>query len=264
MAKTDLVQSEEEMFALADDLRSMASEDSNKGSENVTSNDIAIPYISILQALSPQVSEGAPEQIPGAKAGMFFQNVNVITWDGKTGLDVVPFAYDRNILQWTPREKGGGLVGVHDLNTPLMAQAKPNDKNIPTLPDGTNLIDTAQHYVLYNSPISGAWEPAIVSMKSSSLKKSRLWNSLISQQMIPGTEQTAPRWLYKWHLTTVIEAKDANRWFNFEIAREGFVDKAIYLKAKSLHEAFRSGKMAADIAAAHEASQKTDGDNIPF
>jgi hypothetical protein len=270
VAKTDVAISEEDAFELA--VAQMAEEDSNKGSENVSSNDIAIPYISILQALSPQVQEGDPDQIPGARASMLYQNVNMITWDGKVGLEFIPFAYDRHINEWVPREKGGGLAAVHDLNTPLMAQTQLNEKKIPTLPSGNALVDTAQHYGLYLHPALGTWEPAIVSMKSSALKKSRLWNSLISQQIIPGTEKTAPRWLYKWTIKTALEVKGDNRWFNFEIERAGMVTPDLYKKAKNLYEAYRSGQMSDDIKAAANFSQKQGvaggasgvDDEIPF
>jgi hypothetical protein len=247
---------EADAFELAADLADLASEDAGRGSENVTSNDISIPYISILQALSPQVQEGTPEFIMGAKAGHFFQNVNLYTYDGKTGVEVVPCAYDRKIIEWVPRDAGGGLVAVHDINTPLMQEARPNDKGVPTLPNGHNLIDTSTHYVLYKNPF-GIWEPAVISMKSSAQKKSRLWNSLIAQQLIPGTDRPAPRWLFVWRLTTVLEQKDNNRWYNFEIAREVPVTKDVYLRAKAINEQFKRGALSA-------AGEAPDGDSIPF
>lgn len=247
---------EADAFELAADLADLAGEDAGKGSENVTSNDISIPYLSILQALSPQVQEGAPEYIEGAKAGHFFQNVNFYTFDGKTGVEVVPCAYDRKILEWIPRDSGGGLVGVHDVNTHLLREATPNDKGVPTLPNGHNLIDTSTHYVLYKNPF-GIWEPAVISMKSSAQKKSRLWNSLIAQQLIPGTDRPAPRWLFVWKLTTVLEQKDSNRWFNFEIARQNPVTKDLYLRAKAINEQFKAGQLS-------QRDERGDDDSIPF
>jgi len=265
MAKNEVaVQDEADAFELAAEMRDMVMEDAGRGSENVGANDIAIPYIGIIQKMSPEVDEASPDYLPMAKAGMIFQNVNKILWARDEGLLVVPCAYDRKIIEWIPREAGGGLVAIHELNTPLMQEAKPNDKKVPTLPNGHNLIDTSTHFVMYQNPLLG-WEPAIISMKSTAQKKSRLWNSLIAQQLIPGTDRPAPRWLFTWKMTTVIETKDANNWYNWEIERYGLVDKVLYSRAKALNEQFKSGSLSADAAASAAAAQaKSVDDEIPF
>jgi hypothetical protein len=251
--KNEVALSEDEAF----DLAMMVGDDAGAGNENLTSKDIAIPYIGILQALSPQCTKGTPEYIKGAEPGFFFQNVNLIMWDPeKEPLLVVPCAFDRVINEWVPRDAGGGLVGVHPVNTPLLREAKPNDKGVPTLPNGHNLIDTATHYVLYKSPISGKFEPAVISMKSTGLKKSRLWNSLLTQQMIPGTEKPAPRWLYQWVFKTVLESGNGNNWYNFEIDRGAVVDKETYMAAKKMYEDWKAGQVRAPA--------DNDEDSMPF
>jgi len=251
---------EADAFELAADMRDLVLEDAGRGSENVTSNDVAIPYIGIIQKMSPEVDEAHADYLPNAKAGMIFQNVNKLLWAKDEGINVINCAYDRKIIEWIPREAGGGLVAIHELNTPLMAEARPNDKKVPTLPNGHNLIDTSTHFVMYEGPFG--WEPAIISMKSTAQKKSRLWNALISQQLIPGTQESAPRWLYTWRLTTALEIKDQNNWYNWEIAKSGLVTKANYLRAKKFNEQFRSGNLSAETAAAM--AKVDDVEEIPF
>lgn len=260
MSNTEVILSEEDSFELATQLGDVLDQDAGRGSENVTAQDIAIPYIGILQALSPQCQDGTPEYNPNARPGMLYQNVNMLLWDTKKEpLEVVPFAFDRKIIEWVPRDSGGGMVAVHDVNTPLLREARPNAKNIPTLPNGNNLIDTSTQYVLYYSPISHEFEPAIISMKSTAQKKSRLWNSLISQQLIPGTKKPAPRWLFKWLFTTAIETKADNRWYNYEIARGDVVDAPTYMKARKLNESFKAGAIQAA-----ESAHSESADEIPF
>lgn len=242
MAKTDLTLSEEDAF----DLALISDSDAGAGNENLTSKDIAIPYIGILQALSPQCTKGGPDYIKGAEPGFYFQNVNLILFDPeKEPLLVVPCAFDRVINEWIPRDAGGGLVAVHPVTTPLMQQARPNDKGVPTLPNGHNLIDTATHYVLYKSPLTGKFEPAVISMKSTGLKKSRLWNSLLTQQTIPNTDKPAPRWLFQWEFKTTLETGNGNSWFNFEISRGNLVDRETYMAAKKMYEGWKSGQVRA-------------------
>jgi hypothetical protein len=228
------------------DMAMIDDRDVGMGNENLTSQDIAIPYIGILQALSPQCTKGSAEYIKGAEPGFYFQNVNMIMWNPEeVPLMIVPCAFDRVVNEWIPRDAGGGLVGVHPVNTPLLRDAVPNEKGVLTLPNGHQLVDTSTHYVLYLSPLSGKFEPAVVSMKSTALKKSRLWNSLLIQQVIPGTEKPAPRWLFKWEFKTAIETKNANSWYNFEIARGDVVDKATYMAAKKMYEGWKSGTVRA-------------------
>jgi len=254
MTGKELALSEDDAF----DLAMIDASDAGAGNENLTAKDIAIPYIGILQALSPQCTKGGPDYIKGAEPGFFFQNVNLITWDPEQApLRIVPCAFDRVINEWIPRDAGGGLVGVHPVTTPLLREAKPNDKGVPTLPNGHNLIDTATHYVLYLSPITGKFEPAVISMKSSGLKKSRLWNSLLTQQVIPNTDKPAPRWLYEWEFKTVLETGNGNSWFNFEIARGGLVNAETYRAAKKMYESWKTGSMAAPPPA-------DESDEMPF
>jgi len=256
MTNTDLMTTEADAF----DMALIDQGDVGAGNENLTTSDIAIPYIGILQALSPQVTKGAPEYIKGAEPGFFFQNVNLITWNPEEApLMIVPCAFDRVVNEWVPRDSGGGLVGVHPVNTPLLREAKPNDKGIPTLPNGNNLIDTATHYVLYLSPMTDRYEPAVISMKSTALKKSRLWNSLLTQQVIPGTDRPAPRWLYQWEFRTAMETKNENRWFNFEITRGEVVNKETYMAAKKMYESWKAGGVKAPAE-----GQSDVVDEMPF
>jgi hypothetical protein len=243
--KTEVALSEDDAFELSAEMAQMAQEDAGAGSEGVGTDDLAVPYINILQALSPQLDDDNSAYIADAKRGYIFQNVNNVTWSGTDGIEVVPFAYERKVLEWIPREKGGGLVGVHPSNTGLLREATPNEKGVPTLENGNNLIDTSLQYVLYENPASGLWEPAVISMKSTAQKKSRLWNSLISQQMIPGTQNQAPRWLFVWKLTTVREEKDSNSWHNWEIARSRIVTADLYKRAKKLSEDHKNGLVRA-------------------
>ena len=212
------------------------------GNENITSDDVQIPYINILQKLSPQVDEDTEAYIEGAKAGMLYQNVNNLLWS--EALPVIPVTFDRKIVEWVPREKGGGLIDVHQLNILKEIEHQPNDRGVPVRSDNGNLlVDTATHVVLYRNEMYGSdgdWEPAIIAMKSSNHKKSRLWNSLIAQQKLPNGGQ-APRWLYTWNMSTIKEVKDDNSWYNFEFERGSMVDKNAFLRAESLYKASKAG-----------------------
>ena len=50
-------------------------DDLSKGFENMTQEDIALPFVRILGQLSPQVTEGDAKYIDGAKPGMIYNTV---------------------------------------------------------------------------------------------------------------------------------------------------------------------------------------------
>ena len=61
-------------------------DDLQQGFENMTQEDMALPYVRILGQLSAQVNEGDGKYIDGAKPGMIFNNVTNEIFDGKKEL----------------------------------------------------------------------------------------------------------------------------------------------------------------------------------
>ena len=54
---------------------SLFGDDLQKGFENMTQEDMALPFIRILGQLSPQVTDGDSKFIEGAKPGMIYNTV---------------------------------------------------------------------------------------------------------------------------------------------------------------------------------------------
>ena len=80
------------------------------GLEETTAEDFAIPFIRILQQMSPQLNKQDGRYNEEAQAGMLVNTVTNEVYDGDTGVTVVPCAYVKKYIEWIPREKGGGLV----------------------------------------------------------------------------------------------------------------------------------------------------------
>lgn len=218
--------------------------DSGAGTENMGMDDIAVPYLYILQTNSPQVNPDHEAYVKGAIAGMFYNNVSNEVYDGReTGLKVIPCAYERKYVEWIDRDTGGGgYVADHDIDSGILNETKPNEKGVPVLGNGHLVIETAYHYVYFLNPIDGQWDQIIIPMKSTFLKKSRRWNKTLMSTLIPNTTARAPRWLYPYQLKTVKETKNNNTWSNFDIARlDEFVTADQYKQAKAFAELMASG-----------------------
>lgn len=214
-------------------------------------SDFAIPFLQILQNLSPQCKQGHAKQIKGLVAGMIFNTVNNEAFDGQEGVVVVPCFFDTTFVEWKPRESGGGLVAVHDRKTGerLEAQSQRDEKNHSILPNGNEIRRTAQYYVLLVGK-NGKASPAIISMSSTQLKVSRKWNTAIADAVITinETNYPAPSFAKKYKLTTWLETKGKDDWFSWKVEDAGFLgseDKALFAKAKEFYVSVSSGKVKA-------------------
>ena len=58
-------------------------DDLSKGFENMTQEDLALPFVRILGQLSPQVTDGDAKYIDGAKPGMIYNTVTSECFDGR-------------------------------------------------------------------------------------------------------------------------------------------------------------------------------------
>lgn len=243
--------------------------DSGAGVDDMGMDDVAVPYLYVLQSNSPQVNPDADAYIEGAKAGMFYNNVSNEVYDGRNeGLVVIPCAYERKYVEWVPRDSGGGYVADHDIESNILSETTPNEKGIPCLRNGNLIIETAYHYVYFKNPKDGQWDQIIIPMKSTFLKKSRRWNKTLMATLIPGTSNRAPRWLYPYSLKTVKESKGDQTWSNIDLTRlDEMVTADQYRAAKAFAELFSSGaivKAKETEAGTVSADNSSGGDKSGF
>jgi hypothetical protein len=245
MAKNAVAKKEQ--AGLPADLANEMAADAGDGQQNVTTEDMAIPFIRILQKMSKQLSKRDGAYIEGASEGDIFNNVTGQIWEGDEGLVVIPCAFNFRVLEWTPLKDGGGLKGSYERGEALPAHTVDEDGNRITA-EGTELVDTAENYVLLVA--DGQVEQAVLSMASSQLKASRKWNSLIGQQQIMTAQgpKPKPRYGTMYRLKTAGASNDSGDWSVWDIGIEGPVeDVNIYRAAKAFSQAVNTG----DVQAKH-------------
>lgn len=231
------------------------------------SSEMQIPFVRLLQALSPQLNKKKAEYIEGASSGDAFNNVTNQYWDGEAGITVVPCFQTTKYLEFTPREMGGGFRGEIPSNSPLLQQtSRSGSKEI--LPNGNELVKSDQHFCLIVEE-DGSFQPVVVDMKSTQLKVSRRWKTQIAMQKVKhpkdGRMVTPPVFATMWKLRSVEESNDQGSWSNWTVEKVGLVeDRDLLLEAK----AFRDSIMAGEVKAAPEdhgngGSANSDGE-IPF
>ena len=232
------------------------------------SSEMQIPFVRVLQALSPQLNKKKPEYIEGASQGDLFNTVTGQHWSGEDGIVVVPCYQTTKYLMFTPREQGGGFKGEISPTDPMLQRTnRVGSKEI--LPTGDELVKSDQHFCLIVDA-DGGFQPAVVDMKSTQLKVSRRWKTQIALQRIKnpknGQMVTPAVYATMWKLTTTEESNDQGSWNNYAVEKIGLVnDRSLLLEAK----AFRESVMAGDVKAAPEesiggGSHAEDRGDIPF
>lgn len=200
---------------------------SNRGSENVTNDDLQLPRIDVLQALSPQINKKkVDDYIEGAEQGMLFNTLTGELYED--GISFTPITFAKRYLVWVDREKdsNGGLRGVFDTNEEaesFLADQSDADK--------LEIVPTAEHLVLLDDG-----EEVILSMAKSKMKVSRKFNSLVR---LNGGDRFSRR----YRLTSVDDEGPKGDFQNLKIsnADPGFPTEDVYKKALGLYEAINAG-----------------------
>ena len=232
-----------------------------------SADEMQIPFVRLLQALSPQLNKKKAEYIEGASSGDAFNNVTGQYWDGEQGLTVIPCYQTTKYLEFTPREMGGGFRGEINPNNPVLQQTtRSGSKEI--LPNGNELVKSDQHFCLIVDE-DGGFQPAVIDMKSTQLKVSRRWKTQIAMQKVTlpdGRKVTPPVFATMWKLRSVEESNDQGSWSNWAVEKVGLVeDRNLYQEARSFRKSIEAGevKAAPDEHEQSAARQEADQD-IPF
>ena len=194
---------------------------SGEGFAEVTSEDLAIPFLRVLAQLSPQVNKHDAAYVQDAEAGQMFNTVLNETYDGEQGVFVIPCHYNRRFVEWKTRENGGGYVDSYQPTNPIVKTTHKNDVGQDMLPNGNMLSNTAQFFVLMLHPELGP-QRALITMSSTQLKKARKWMTQAQSVTAKGKNgiYTLPLMSQVYKITTVQERNDKGTWFGWEVARE--------------------------------------------
>jgi hypothetical protein len=253
MAKTDIATKDTTALAIMGDLE----QDAGAGFDGMTQDDYALPFLRLLTNTSPEVGE-----VEGAMPGMIYNSVTGQLHDGKKGILVVPCSYVRQYIEWAPRGQGSGApIHVYPATSDILTQThrEPGD-NKDYLPNGNYIENSANHYVMVVAE-DGVPNPALIVMKSTQLKKSRKWNSMMQSVKMQGKNGlfTPPMYSQVYRLTTVAESNDKGKWYGWEIERVGPVESQnLYQTCKSFAQSVGAG----EVKVKHEGAEASS--DAPF
>ena len=217
--------------------------DAAQGAQNISQEDLALPFLKILGQLSPEVNKTHGKYVEGAEPGKIINTVTNTLYDS---LNVVPCHYKRQYIEWQDRgQSTGAPVAMHDADSDIVSQTTRGKDYKDRLPNGNYLDNTASHFVL---TLDDNPQTALISMKSTQLKVSRKWNSMMMGIKMQGKNGlfTPPTYSHIYNLSTVQMSNDKGTWFGWDVSKVGPVtDKAIYDMAKSFAESVGKGEIQA-------------------
>ena len=221
-------------------------EDAAKGLGQIGQEDLALPFLKILGQLSPEVNKRDGKYVEGAEPGMIYNSVSGELYDGVKGIDVIPCFYKLEYIEWKDRGEGlGAPVAIYDSSSDIMSKTKPDANYKDRLPNGNYIEKTASHFVIVSGDSPST---ALISMKSTQLKISRKWNSMMSGIKMKGKNGmfTPASFSHIYKLKTTQMQNDKGTWFGWEISKVGPVtDQSLYTQAKSFSENISKGAVKA-------------------
>ena len=221
-------------------------QDAGKGLGKLTQEDLALPFLKILGQLSPEVNKRDGKFVKGSEPGMIFNSVSGELYDGTKGISVIPCLYKLEYIEWKDRGEGSGApVAIHSSASDIMSKTKMDANFKDRLPNGNYIEKTANHFVLITQPTTTT---ALISMKSTQLKISRKWNSMMASLKMKGKNGmfTPASFSHTYQLRTVEQSNDKGTWFGWEVQKIGPVSNTeTYQQAKAFAENISKGNVQA-------------------
>lgn len=240
--------------------------DAGAGMEGADKDSYAIPFLVILQPLSPQITEGT---VVGAKPGAL---LNTVTNDLYERAFIIPCAFQRRWVRWGARDAGGGFKGEFTAAQVAEMRSKGEVKEVDNhlffpLSDGSinekksdRLSDTRSHFVLVlREADDDVAVPMVFALTSTGIKHSKNFMSRIDGikfKRQDGTPYTPPSFSHIYAVGTAKQTNEKGTWWTPEIVTHGAVASAeMYELAKAFHDSVTAGK----VQAAHDSVKEDSG-----
>jgi len=239
-------------------LSSMFEQDQAGGMEGMGSGDFAMPFLRVLGQLSPEVNKRDSKYVEGAEPGMIFNTVTGLAYDGEKGVNVIPCGYKREYVEWSDRGEGTSApVAIHSVDSGIIKETTRGSDYKDRLSNGNYLENTASYFVMMED-----MSQALITMKSTQLKVSRSWNSMMNSIKLKGKSGdmfTPASYSHVYNLSTVQQSNDKGTWFGWNVSKVGPVqDKSLYAAAKQ----FASN--VGNVQVKHGESETKSKDEVPF
>jgi hypothetical protein len=207
------------------------------GFEDTTSDDYALPFLKLLQKMSPEVDPDSGQYLDGARPGMLLDSA---TGELMETVNFIPCFYRRAIVEWRDRDSGGGFVAHHEPG--YEQQFQRDDSGRWVTPDGTYLADTRYFFGLRVRE-DGLTFPDVLSFSSTQIKKARGWLTRLQGLKFKGGDgsiRTFPIFAHLWQISSVAEENEKGSWRGYKVDLMKMIDDPNLMElAISSHHTFK-------------------------
>lgn len=211
-------------FLAGDQLPDHLRNGTGAGNENVSSDDMTIPRLDVIQQLSPQIDPTSPKYIEGAKLGHVF---NSLSGQLYTHCFVVNLHFDTRYQVFKKRKFGGGFEGSFANEAEALAHL--DSAGLPR--DQYDVSETAIHKCLLLDDQGLPDQPVLIYMSGSKMKVSKDWNSAIRLK-----DPRADRFASVWTLSSAGEKnKQGQPYQNFKVDFAGWAGESLHEAAMSAY-----------------------------
>lgn len=209
-----------------------------QGFEKLDQASLKVPFLQIVQALSPCVENGA-------KPGNILYTLDDTFYDGKEGILFVPAATRHVYVEWRQRSKGGGFIAHHDpVSDVVKAAIAASVKFGKYSHDGNDLVETFYVYgVLVRDDVPCE---AAMAFASTKVKPYRMWMTRAKSTTIkvsPRRTIIAPLFSHAYRFTTLKEQNSFGNYYNWRITQESMIsqDSDTFIMALGIRDMFGEG-----------------------
>lgn len=184
------------------------------GFENLGAQDFQIPFLRILQPLSPQVLDG-DEKVEGAKAGHFYNTLTNKSYGSE--IEIIPLKCITEWLVWSPnrgplkaRYPVGGIEIVGDQYSKMMT------------PEGDEVVETMTIFCLVANHIEEG--PVAFPLAKTNIKHGKKLNTMLHSTFLPSGKR-APYFSSVWRLKTSVNRNEKGTWYSLGVKSQTNIDR---------------------------------------
>jgi len=253
---------------------------------STASEDNILPFVVLLQDMSPEVKKRDPEYVEGAEPGMYLNKATKQLYAGdevtakRTGKPRLEFQHcmlSKEVVEWVPREQGGGLVARHQIVGTVedtMRKLGGKQGNDPANPArwstsrSTELLETRYHF---GQILTGdVPQPAVIAFKSTGHTASKQWNTLMGgfkiidpttkkPMIINGEVRPMASWYRRYIIGSKPRENNKGSFYVTTVDDGGKIeDRGLLAAGKTLHEGAKAGLIKASTDEGHDTGGVSD------
>ena len=243
-------------------------EHANEGGEFITARDTKLPILKILYSNSPVLDASDGKFNEKARQGDIYNEITGSLYKGKEGVLVAPCLFINTFNEWKDRgDSPGRPIAIHNRDFDINKLTTRSDDGKDRLENGNYVEDTGNHFVYILDKNYAPVETALITMKSTQKKKSKLWTSMLQSRRAKGSKGffCPPHWSQVYKLTTTKESNSQNSWYGWVIEFDKILSPESNLATLEVVKGFYESAKTSDIfgtVAFDEENKKTSTESV--